>query len=154
MVKELGKMFRNNGSLASGGDVIREFLMNASIETDGMFIEDGSGLSPGNAINSEGLTNFLIYMKNRGKYFTEYYRSLPEAGKEGTLKSYFKDPAFESRMSAKSGSMTRVRCYAGYFTTNSGRNMAFSILVNNYREPYQKIISGIEDIIREIILYK
>jgi D-alanyl-D-alanine carboxypeptidase/D-alanyl-D-alanine-endopeptidase (penicillin-binding protein 4) len=154
LVKELGKMFRNNGSSASGVDIIREFLMNAGIETDGMFIEDGSGLSTGNAINSEGLTNFLRYMKNRGKYFTVYYSSLPEAGKEGTLKSYFRDPVFESRMNAKSGSMKRVRCYAGYCTTNSDRNMAFSILVNNYTEPYQKIISGIEGIIREIILYE
>ena len=128
--------------------------MNAGIPTDGMFIEDGSGLSPRNAINSEELTSFLVYMKNKGKYFTEYFESLPEAGKEGTLKSCFRDPVFEGRMNAKSGSMDRVRCYAGYFTTNSNRTMVFSILVNNYTGSSQRVISGIEDIIREIILYK
>ena len=93
-------------------------------------------------------------MQNNGKYFNYYLNSLPEAGKEGTLKSYFRDPVFEGRMYAKSGSMKRVRCYAGYLTTNSDKNIVFSILVNNYTGPSQKIISGIEEILREIILYK
>ena len=154
LLKELGKKFRNNGSTASGVDVVKEFLLNAGIPVDGMFIEDGSGLSPRDAINAEEMTDFLIYMKSKGKYFTEYYQSLPEAGKEGTLKSYFRDPVFEGRMNAKSGSMKRVRCYAGYFTTNSNRNMVFSILVNNFTGPPLKVISGIEEIIKEIILYK
>jgi serine-type D-Ala-D-Ala carboxypeptidase/endopeptidase (penicillin-binding protein 4) len=152
LLKELGKRFRNNGSTESGVDVIKEFLFNAGIPADGMFIEDGSGLSPKDVINAEELTNFLIYMKNRGKYFTEYYKSLPEAGKEGTLKLCFRDPVFDGRMNAKSGSMRRVRCYAGYFTTNSNRNMVFSILVNNFTGPSSKVISGIEEIIKEIIL--
>ena len=154
LLKELGRSFRNSGSTAAGVSVVRDFLTNTGINTDGMFIEDGSGLSPMDAINSGGLADLLIYMRNHGKYFNDYFSSLPEAGKEGTLKYYFKDPAFESRMRAKSGSMTRVRCYSGYFKTVSDRNMVFSILVNNYRGPSGKIISGIEEIIREIILYK
>ena len=154
LLKELGKTFMNNGSTASGVEVVKAFLINANIPVDGMFIEDGSGLSPRNSINSEALTDFLAYMKNRGKYFTEYFKSLPEAGKEGTLKSYFRDLVFEGKMNAKSGSMNRVRCYAGYFTTNSHRNMVFSILVNNYTGSSQEVISGIEEIIKEIILYK
>jgi serine-type D-Ala-D-Ala carboxypeptidase/endopeptidase (penicillin-binding protein 4) len=154
LLKELGKKFRNNGSTSSGVDVVKEYLLKADIPSDGMFIEDGSGLSPRDAINAEELTNFLVYMKNNGKYFTEYFQSLPEAGKEGTLRSYFRDPVFEGKMNAKSGSMKRVRCYAGYFTTNSNRNMVFSILVNNFTGPSLKVISGIEEIIKEIILYK
>jgi serine-type D-Ala-D-Ala carboxypeptidase/endopeptidase (penicillin-binding protein 4) len=154
LLKELGKTFLKSGSTASGVKVIQDFLLSANIPTDGFFIEDGSGLSPGNAINSEALVNFLVYMKKHAKYFKEYFLSLPEAGKEGTLKSYFMDPVFEARMNAKSGSMKRVRCYAGYFTTKSDRNMVFSILVNNYNGPSQRVISGIEEIIKEIILYK
>ncbi len=154
LLKELGKRFGKEGSTTSGSDVVRTFLENAGIPTDGLFIEDGSGLSPKDAIDSEALVNFLIYMKNHGKYFPEYFKSLPEAGKDGTLRSYFRDPVFEGRMCAKSGSMTRVRCYAGYITTNSGKNLAFSILVNNFTGTSQEVISGIENIVREIILYK
>jgi D-alanyl-D-alanine carboxypeptidase/D-alanyl-D-alanine-endopeptidase (penicillin-binding protein 4) len=116
-----------------------------------MFIEDGSGLSPVNSINTRELVRLLVYMKNRGKYFSEYYSSLPDAGKNGTLKNSFKDPLFTSRLKAKSGSMTRVRSYAGYFTTLSGKEMVFSIIINNYSGPSDKIISEIEDNIKDLI---
>jgi serine-type D-Ala-D-Ala carboxypeptidase/endopeptidase (penicillin-binding protein 4) len=152
LIKELGKKFKNNGTTASGAEVIIEFLKNSGIDTNGMFIEDGSGLSPLNAINTRELVRLLVYMKNKGKYFTEYFSSLPDAGKDGTLKNYFKDPVFDSRLKAKSGSMTRVRSYAGYFTTVSGKKMVFSIIINNYSGPSKKIISGIEENIRELIL--
>jgi D-alanyl-D-alanine carboxypeptidase/D-alanyl-D-alanine-endopeptidase (penicillin-binding protein 4) len=134
--------------------VLKEFLLGANIDSRGMFIEDGSGLSPRNSINSEGLTDFLIFMKRRGKYFSEYFASLPEAGKEGTLKSYFRDPAFESNMRAKSGSMERVRCYAGYLNTASDNSLAFSILINNYSGSATELIPGIEELLKEVILYK
>jgi D-alanyl-D-alanine carboxypeptidase/D-alanyl-D-alanine-endopeptidase (penicillin-binding protein 4) len=152
LIKELGKKYKNTGSTAAGVEVIIDFLLNAGIETDGMFIEDGSGLSPVNSINSEELANLLFYMKKNGRYFTEYLNSLPDAGKEGTLKNYFRDPAFDSRLKAKSGSMTRVRSYAGYFTTQSGKQMIFSIIVNNYSGSSNRIISYIEQIIKEIII--
>jgi len=65
LIKELGKKFKNNGSTASGAQVIIEFLKNSGIDTNGMFIEDGSGLSPLNAINTRELVRLLVYMKNR-----------------------------------------------------------------------------------------
>ncbi|MBK7713161.1 MAG: D-alanyl-D-alanine carboxypeptidase/D-alanyl-D-alanine-endopeptidase [Bacteroidales bacterium] len=154
LLKELGKRFRGNGSADSGLVVISDFLRNTGIQVDGMYIGDGSGLSPRTAINSEALTDFLSFMKNKGEYFPIYFNSLPEAGKEGTLKAYFRDVAFESRMRAKSGSMGRVRCYAGYIRANSGRNIVFTSLVNTFSGSSQHVISGIEEIIRDIILYK
>lgn len=151
LIKELGKKFRNDGSTASGVKVILEFLKNSGIDTNGMFIEDGSGLSPVNAINTRELVRLLVYMKNKGKYFSDYISSLPDAGKNGTLKRSFKDPVFDSRLKAKSGSMTRVRSYAGYFTTKSGKQMVFSIIINNYSGPSKKIVTDIEENIKELI---
>ena len=152
LIKELGKKFKNDGSTASGANVINEFLRSSGIDTNGMFIEDGSGLSPLNAINTRELVRLLVYMQNKGKYFAEFYSSLPDAGQNGTLKNYFMDPVFNSRLKAKSGSMTRVRSFAGYFTTISGKKMVFSIIINNYSGPSKKIISEIEENIRELIL--
>ena len=91
-------------------------------------------------------------MKHNGKYFTEYFSSFPDAGKNGTLKNYFIDPLFTSRLKAKSGSMTRVRSFAGYFTTMRGKKMVFSIIINNYSGSSKKIVSEIEENIRELIL--
>jgi serine-type D-Ala-D-Ala carboxypeptidase/endopeptidase (penicillin-binding protein 4) len=154
LIKELGKKFKKTGTTAAGVEVIKDFLVNAGIKTDGMFIEDGSGLSPVNSINSRQLVNLLNYMKNNGRYFSDYFNSLPDAGKEGTLKNYFLDPIFSSRLRAKSGTLTRVKSYAGYFTTTSGKQMIFSIIINNYTGPVANIIIGIEELIKEIILNK
>ena len=112
-------------------EVLYRFLEDSGINSSGIFLEDGSGLSPLNAVTSRSLAEILFFMKNRSKYFGEFYNSLPDAGREGTLKNYFKNPVFESNLRAKSGSMTRVRSYAGYFKTISGNEMVFSILVNN-----------------------
>ena len=152
LIKELGKKFRNTGTTEAGSDVITEFLKNSGIDTNGMFIVDGSGLSPLNAINTREIVRLLVYMRNKGKYGNEYFSSLPDAGKNGTLKNYFKDPLFDSQLKAKSGSMTRVRSFAGYFTTKSGKNLAFSIIINNYSGSSNNIISGIEENIRELIM--
>ncbi len=154
LLKELGKVFRKDGTTASGSAVVTEFLQKAGIKTDGLFLEDGSGLSPRDAINSEALADYLIYMRNHGSYFQLFYNSLPEAGKNGTLRTCFRDPAFEGRLRAKSGSMSRVRCYAGYMTSISGNNLVFSVLVNNFSGTSQDVIAAIEVLMKEIILYK
>jgi D-alanyl-D-alanine carboxypeptidase/D-alanyl-D-alanine-endopeptidase (penicillin-binding protein 4) len=151
LVKELGKVYNDNGSTEKGVRRIYEFLSMAGIETEGLFIEDGSGLSPLNAVSSEGIAALLLFMKTHGKHFSEFYASLPDAGKEGTLKNHFTDPVFESRMKAKSGSMTRVRSYAGYLRTLSGNELIFCIIVNNFSGASQPVISHIEEILKETI---
>jgi len=154
LVKELGKVFRKKGSTSAGTEVVIGFLTSAGIDTGGMFIEDGSGLSPLNAINAEGVSDLLRYMKNNGKYINEFLSSFPEPGKEGTLKNYFNDPVFDSRLKAKSGSLTRVRSYAGYLSTMSGKELSFCIIVNNFTGSSLIIITRIEEILKEIILSK
>jgi D-alanyl-D-alanine carboxypeptidase/D-alanyl-D-alanine-endopeptidase (penicillin-binding protein 4) len=152
LIKEIGKRFGDGGSTASGVEVIKGFLKEAGIKSEGMFIEDGSGLSPLDAINSRAVVNLLIFMKNKGRFFPDYFGSLPEAGKDGTLQNYFKDPVFEYRLRAKSGSMTRVRNYAGYFKSFSGKDMAFSIIINNYTGQPKDIIPNIESFIKDLIV--
>ena len=152
LVKELGRSLKGEGSASAGKKVIMQYLDSCGIGTEGMFIEDGSGLSTQDAINSRQLVKLLLHMKKNSSSFGDYLNSLPDPGKEGTLKKYFRDEAFDSRLKAKSGSMTWVRSFAGYFTTMTGKEMIFSIIVNNYTGPAIKVISGMEEIIKECIL--
>jgi D-alanyl-D-alanine carboxypeptidase/D-alanyl-D-alanine-endopeptidase (penicillin-binding protein 4) len=154
LLKELGRKFRNQGSTKAGLEVVYEFLSGAGVDKVGMFIVDGSGLSPVNAINAGGLASVLVYMKKSGKHFSEYLNSLPEAGKEGTLRKYFKDPAFESSIKAKSGSMTRVKSYAGYLTSRSGKSYVFSMTINNFTCPPARVNQLFEEVLKEVILNK
>lgn len=154
LIKELGKAYRGAGSTDSGKLVVRKFLDSLGVETSGMFIEDGSGLSPQNALSSGSICSMLYLMKKKGKYFNEFYNSLPEAGKTGTLKNVFRDPVFEGAMRAKSGTILRVKSYAGFITTRSGKELIFSIIVNNFTGPSSKLTAGIEELLKEVILYE
>ena len=154
LLKEIGRKFNNRGTCDAGIEVLYRFLKESGVNSTGMFFEDGSGLSPLNAVTSRSLSEILLFMKSKAKYFSDFYNSLPYAGREGTLKNYFRNPVFNSNLRAKSGSITRVRSYAGYFRTLSGNEMVFSILINNYSGPSERIITGIDDILMETIMYK
>jgi D-alanyl-D-alanine carboxypeptidase/D-alanyl-D-alanine-endopeptidase (penicillin-binding protein 4) len=43
--------------------------------------------------------------------------------------------------------MTRVRCYAGYLKTSSGKEVAFSIMFNHFSGSQSKLKAGIENLI-------
>lgn len=151
LLKEIGLQFKGTGTTKSGIEVLYEFIQETGADTSGFYIEDGSGLSPMNAVTSKGLAGILLYMKSGAKHSEAFLNSLPDAGKEGTLKSVFSNPAFESNLKAKSGSLTRTRSYSGYFTARSGREMAFSVLVNNFSGPSQTIVAGIEALLLETL---
>ena len=154
LLKELGRSYRGEGTLKAGRAVAEAFLDSIGVDTGGMFILDGSGLSAQDAVNARGLTMLLVHMKREGINYEYFLNSLPEAGKNGTLKNYFRDPLFEANLRAKSGSMSRVRSYSGYFTTLSGRDMAFTIIINNYLGSSAYLITAIENILKECILNK
>ncbi len=153
LTKEMGRVFRNSATTESGIEVIKEFLSDSGINMSGVFLEDGSGLSPLNAINSKALAMLLFQLKKSGKYFNEFYDSLPYAGKEGTLQYYFKDPVFETRFRAKSGSMTRVRSMAGFVRTISDKELIVCLIINHYSGSSRYIMSGIEELMKGIILF-
>lgn len=63
--------------------------------------------------------------------FPSFYRSLPIAGESGTIRKLADSTAAEGNLRAKSGTMSRVRAYAGYVDTRSGKRMAFAMIGNN-----------------------
>src|SRR5690625_6332701 len=52
--------------------------------------------------------------------------------KDGTLKYMLRDYNGSGTIFAKSGYIGRQRSYAGYITTESGRLLAFCIILDNY----------------------
>lgn len=113
-------------------NALYRYLENNGIESSGLFMDDGSGLSRYNALSAAFITELLCHIKGSGRYGELFYSSLPAAGRDGTLKAWFRDPVFTGRMVAKSGTSTRIRNYAGFIKTISGKEYAFAVLVNNY----------------------
>jgi len=102
------------------------------VETDGFFMEDGSGLSVRNAISSYHLASIMQMIAKDKTIFQTFISSLPLAGRTGSLKYMFKGSKAENRLLAKSGGMNRVRSYTGFVPKKSGGWMAFSVIVNEF----------------------
>jgi D-alanyl-D-alanine carboxypeptidase/D-alanyl-D-alanine-endopeptidase (penicillin-binding protein 4) len=105
-------------------------------------MEDGSGLSHFNAASPLFFTNLLKHMKND----ESFVQTLPVAG-EGTLYQFNQVLLPASSFQAKSGSMTRVRCYAGYLKTDADVELAFSVMVNHFSCSHSSLISHIQDLL-------
>lgn len=116
----------------SSADVIEGFWGLKGMDTSGMSMNDGSGLSYYNYINPKQLVFVLNYMCNNSKNFDVYYSSLPISGQTGTLRSVCVNTIADGKIHAKSGSIRKVRCYAGYTVSNSGREIAFAMMLNNF----------------------
>jgi D-alanyl-D-alanine carboxypeptidase/D-alanyl-D-alanine-endopeptidase (penicillin-binding protein 4) len=119
-------------------DIVTNYWKEKKIDLKGFYMADGSGLSRLNAITTKQLSQILVEITKDSVLFSNFYASLPVAGKSGTLGKLCKGTLAENNLRAKSGYMTRVRSYAGYCTSKKGNLMSFAIIVNNYTcNPYR-----------------
>ena len=98
------------------------------------------------------MVQLIRHMLLNGNNPETFRNSLPPAGEAGTMRSYFRDPLFMNNLRAKTGTLSRVRGYAGVFTAASGKEFTFCILVNNYLGPLSDVNKCIEDLFMYILL--
>lgn len=139
-----------DGSTNSGLQILKQYWRNR-FNTTGMEINDGSGLSRSNAISAQHFINLLSKMYD-SKNFEVFYNSLPISGKSGTLRNICKEGAANGKIHAKSGSMRKIRSYAGYIEGKSGKKYAFAIIVNNHTNSTRQLINDMETIFNKIAL--
>jgi D-alanyl-D-alanine carboxypeptidase/D-alanyl-D-alanine-endopeptidase (penicillin-binding protein 4) len=138
------------GSNEEGVKSIARFWQTKGIDTEGMFMQDGSGLSPRNGISPMQLATMLRAVALDSLWFTPFYNSLPEP-KVGTMKGMFKDtPSVYGRLRAKSGTITRVKSYSGYVRTYDGKLLAFSAICNNFTCSQRDIRKKLEQFMVDI----
>jgi len=114
-------------------------------------ITDASGLSRNNAVSAHQMVQLLTYMdKQKNKAFLE---SIPVLGEGGTVKSFCKGQAAEGRVRAKSGTMSRIKSYAGYVNTKSGKKLAFALIVNNHTNSSSEVKKLMEPVMNAMANY-
>ena len=113
------------------------------IQSDGLNLKDGSGLSRSNGITAANFCSLLEYMFS-SKSAAEFRESLPVAGESGTLSSICYGQTAHGRIWAKSGTMNKIKAYCGYVKTITNKDLAFSIIVNNYSCSTEDIVKKIE----------
>ncbi len=147
LLKHISFFRTGTGTTAGGTESVSKFWQGKGLDVSGMFLEDGSGLSHFNAISAYQVTWILNYMKSQSPCSSEFYASLPVAGK-GTLSVFNPDDFPDECLHAKSGSMTRVRSYAGYLKTESGKELVFAMIFNNFSVSQSELTREIGKLLR------
>ncbi len=147
LVMQLASEKSGAGSFQDGLNIISGFWKEKGFDGT-VFMEDGSGLSRYDAVSAGFLVKVLRVMHGsvHGGIFKS---SLPSAG-NGTLGGFSTDDFPGESLRCKSGSMDRVRGYAGYLQCKSGREVAFAVLVNNYPGASQEVVGKIRELLKEI----
>ena len=152
LFKYLGYHKKEYGSAENALKVIEEYFQNLSIDTKALRIVDGSGLSRYNSISSSVLSHFLAEYCLK-ESFEDFYQSLPIAGKSGTLKNMCSGSIAVDNVHAKSGTMSKVRAYAGYVDGKTGKRYTFAFIINNFegssinmRKKMEKIMINIAEL--------
>ncbi len=146
LLKTLGVQFYEEGSFVAGIRVLKRLLYRAGVDTSGVSLWDGSGLSRHNLVSPYALVLVLRYMHN-SEYFSTFYKLLPGSG-EGTLEQRFK--GLNTSMRAKTGTLHAVSCLSGYITI-AERVYCFSMMFNNFTCPRKQIEQIQEDILRALV---
>ena len=109
-----------------------------------IIFKDGCGLSRLNLASPYSINSLLNYQIQSNTFLT-FLNSLPVAGVSGTLKYIGSNTAVEGKFIGKSGSMSGVRCYSGYFLKND-QYFPFTIMVNNFNSSDYVIRKHIEEL--------
>ncbi len=138
------------GTTENGVKSIQDYWK-GKIYTDGLNLTDGSGLSRSNSVSARNFCSLLKYM-----YFSKnqeaFLSTLPVSGQSGTLTYFCKGQCSEGKIQAKSGTMKRVKSYAGYVSTTSGKKLAFALIVNNYNCSNNAIMKKMESLMNAMYL--
>jgi serine-type D-Ala-D-Ala carboxypeptidase/endopeptidase (penicillin-binding protein 4) len=127
------------GTAAVGAETIKEYLRQKGITTDQLVIADGSGVSRYNLTSADIVTQLLAAAYRDRATFPFFVNALPLAGVDGTLARRMKGTAAEGRVKAKTGTLKGLSALAGYATTADGEPLAFSMIMENFVGPAQRI---------------
>lgn len=124
-----GTLFDPPLTPSHGEAVIKSYLAQNGISTEGLVLENGSGLSRITRISAQTLHDTLRHAYN-SRYMPEFMASLSIAGIDGTLRRRFKRSPETGWMHLKSGHLNNVAAVAGYVRGQSGRTYSVVLFVN------------------------
>lgn len=142
--KEYGK-----GSYANGARVVNDFFHENKLNTAGVSLVDGSGLSRNDRVTADFLCQFLNQVSHMPIY-EDFSNSLAIVGQTGTAKNVLSNLPSTVTMKLKTGTMTGVKAYAGYVMTAKGELLSFAVISNGYDCTDLEMKNKLSDILYKI----
>ncbi|MCA0296420.1 MAG: D-alanyl-D-alanine carboxypeptidase/D-alanyl-D-alanine-endopeptidase [Actinobacteria bacterium] len=119
-------------SFTGAASAVKAWLKNHQLWAKGMKLLDGSGLSNRSRVTPNVLAHALV-LSLTTPTLNAVAAGLPVAGKSGTLKDRFNDPAERAgrgNVHAKTGTLIGISALTGYLTTADGDRLVFAAVGN------------------------
>lgn len=135
MVKEIGLESAGTGTRTAGLDAIKSTIEGWGVDTTGLVLGDGSGLSLDNRVSC---TTMLGVLQHVG-FDSPVGRGMAIAGETGTLTEIFGDTAVAGRLRGKTGTLNNepfgedppaVKALSGYLPVDGGGAIEYTVLLN------------------------
>lgn len=129
LFKKIGQLYnRQPGTWENSSYAVAQILArHAGVNTAGMRVLDGSGLSPDNLTTPAQMMQVLDFAYHHSTS-EQFISALPIAGVDGTLKHRMYNIARKVR--AKTGTISGVVSLAGYAVSAQKEQLAFVIMIN------------------------
>lgn len=144
--KAIGFMRYGKGTLDTSTEAVKEFLTKMGVDTTGLEVADGCGLSVLNRVSPRQFVQLLEGMARRPDAAV-FKSTLAAPNRPGTL---------NGRMTglpvlAKTGTIDGTCTLSGYVTTRAGQEVCFSILVNHHHTSNDHIRWMQDQIVKSIV---
>jgi D-alanyl-D-alanine carboxypeptidase/D-alanyl-D-alanine-endopeptidase (penicillin-binding protein 4) len=136
LLKELGVARGGGGTTDAGARVLLRALADRGVDTSGVVVDDGSGLSNENRVTCHALAA-IFEQHQPGDAFAA---GLPVAAESGTLDQVFVDSPVAGRLVAKTGTLSNppfdadppaVKALSGYLPVEGGGTIEFALILNS-----------------------
>ena len=155
LLKSIGLGYRSDEVISSfdkGVRLLKHHWDERGLNTSALWMFDGCGLATADKLTASFLCDLLSYMYTQSKVSKSYIESIPRAGMEGTVSNTLRGSRLQEITRLKSGSMSRVRSYAGYLSKDN-KAYAVAIIVNNFSCSQTQIKMDIERLLLALFPY-
>ena len=137
-------------SVSTAIDSMMSLWTSYGLNTEGVKIYDGSGLSRASLLTPDFIVGVIDYM-SASVHREDFYASLATSGVDGTFQYFLDGGELQGKVHGKSGSMSGVRCYAGIIEKTPKEKYSFCIMVNNFTVSSSEMRSVIEKYLLDLL---
>lgn len=127
----------------------KSVLKDWGVDMNHVSIYDGSGLSRSNHFTPKFLGEMLLAVYNDNTMRDRFLPLIPVCGENGTVKNFLKDSHLAGKLAVKSGSMTGVQSYAGYYPIDNPQ-YAMVVMTNRFTCGYRAINQYLEELLSTV----
>lgn len=149
LLKTIGLSSGRPSSFAQGVQTVHAYWKEKGVDTASLWMYDGSGLAVADKVSARLVTDILAYMATRSRVSSAFIHSLPRVGLEGSVRNFLKGSRLQGKARLKSGSMSRIKGYAGYID-HQGKRYAIALFVNNYACDGRAMNKALEELVLKL----